>query len=233
MDATLASGERIRAMVHRLTVVVVGLALSLAGAREGSANPVGPEAFLSPTLINFESAPDAAIDGRYSSLGVTFSELFGGGVSDVGTGAGVTGVATNFPIFVGCLAGGCPDASAQFSSLQTRVGFYASTNPDDDLTVFAYRGTTLVGSQFFQTGGAGHGGSFAGVEFASGFDRIVLHPTIVENGALLIDDFQFEGSPATTPEPATAVLFASALIGVYLRRRFLSPSIPRPVRVRP
>jgi len=207
-------------MVRRLTVVV-GLTMSLALAREVSADPIGPDAFLSPTLINFESAPDSRIDGRYSSLGVTFSELFGGGVADIGTGAGVTGVATNFPIFVGCPAAGCPDANAQFSSLQTRVGFYAFTNPDDDLTIVAYRGTTLVGSEFFRTGGAGHGGSFAGAEFAGGFDRLVLHPTSVENGALLIDDFRFESSPAPTPEPATAVLFASGLIGIYLRRRLL------------
>jgi hypothetical protein len=35
-------------------------------------------------------------------------------------------------------------------------------------------------------------------------------------------DFSFNGSPATTPEPATITLLASALLGlgvVYLRRR--------------
>jgi hypothetical protein len=84
-------------MVRRLTVVV-GLAISLVVARKTSADPIGPDAFISPTLINFESAPDGRIDGRYSSLGVTFSELFGGGFADVGTGSGVTGVATNFPV---------------------------------------------------------------------------------------------------------------------------------------
>jgi len=214
-------------MVRRLTVVV-GLTMSLAVVREASADPIGPGAFLSPTLINFESAPDSRLDARYSSLGVTLSELFGGGFADVGTGAGVTGVATNFPVFVGCPAAGCPDANAQFSSLQTRVGFYAFTNPGDDLTIFAYRGTTLVGSEFFRTGG----GSFAGVEFASGFDRVVLHPSSVENGALVIDDFRFESSPAPIPEPTTAVLFASVLIGVYVRRRRLSPSTMLAVRIR-
>jgi hypothetical protein len=209
-------------MIRRLTVVV-GLAMALVVARDVSADPIGPGAFVSPTLINFEFAPDARLDDRYSALGVTFSELFGGGVSDVGTGAGVTGIATNFPIFVGCPAAGCPDATAQFSSLNTRVGFYVSTNPEDDLTVFAYRGTALVGSEFFSTGGAGHGGSFAGVEFARGFDRIVLRTTKVENGALLIDDFRFEGTPAPVPEPATVVLFASGLAGAYLRRRLFKP----------
>lgn len=218
-------------MVRRLTVAV-GLAMSLVVAREASADPIGHEAFVSPTLINFESAPDGRIDGRYNGLGVTFSELFSGGFADVGTGSGVTGVATNFPVFVGCPAGGCPDANAQFSSLNTRVGFYVSTNPADDLTIFAYRGTTLVGSEFFRTSGAGHGGSFAGVEFASGFDRIVLHTTSVENGALLIDDFRFEGSPAPIPEPASVVLFASGLVGSYLRRRLRSPSTILPVRIR-
>jgi hypothetical protein len=209
-------------MVRRLTVVV-GLAISLVVAREASADPIGPGAFISPTLIDFDSAPDGRIDGRYSDLGVTFSELFGGGFADIGTGSGVTRVATNFPIFVGCPAAGCPDANAQFSSLNTRVGFYVSTNPTDDLTIFAYRGTSLVGSEFFRTSGAGYGGSFAGVEFASGFDRIVLDTTSVTNGALLIDDFRFEGTPAPTPEPATVVLFATGLVGVCLRRRLRSP----------
>jgi len=209
-------------MVRKLTVVV-GLAISLVVARKTSADPIGPDAFVSPSLIDFESAPDGRIDGRYSSQGVTFSELFGGGFADVGTGSGITGVATNFPVFVGCPAGGCPDANARFSSLNTRVGFYVSTNPADDLTILAYRGTSLVGSEFFRTGGAGHGGSFAGVEFASGFDRIVLHTTSVENGALVIDDFRFEGSPLPTPEPATVILFATGLVGACLRRRLRSP----------
>src|SRR5688572_26971747 len=115
-------------MVRRLTVVV-GLAISLVVVRDASADPIGPGAFLSPALIDFESAPDRPIDGRYSGLGVTFSELFGGGLADVGTGSGVTGVATNFPVFVGCPAAGCPDATARFASLNTRVGFYVSTNP--------------------------------------------------------------------------------------------------------
>lgn len=63
-------------MVRRLTVVV-GLAMSLVVAREAPADPIGPGAFVSPTLITFEGAPDGRIDGRYSGLGVTFSELFG------------------------------------------------------------------------------------------------------------------------------------------------------------
>jgi hypothetical protein len=217
-------------MIRRLTVVV-GLAMSLVVARSASADPVGPGGFVSPTLIDFESAPDGPIDGRYSDLGVTFSNLFGGGFADVGTGSGDTGVATNFPVFVGCPAGECSDATAQFSSLHTRVGFYASTNPADDLTIVAYRGTALVGSEFFDTGGGGHGGSFAGVQFASGFDRIVLHTTNVENGALVIDDFRFEGSPAPIPEPATVVLIASGLLGACLRRRFLSASTIQPARI--
>jgi hypothetical protein len=77
----------------------------------------------------------------------------------------------------------------------------------------------LVGSEFFDTGGGGHGGSFAGVEFASGFDRIVFDTTSAENGALLIDDFRFEGSPAPVPEPATAALFATGLVGACVRSR--------------
>ena len=117
-----------------------------------------------------------------------------------------------------------PGRERAFLSLHTRVGFYVSTNPADDLTILAYRGNFFVGSEFFPTSGAGHGGSFAGAEFASGFDRIVLHTTSVENGALLIDDFRFEGSPAPIPEPATVILFATGLVGAYLRRGHTRPN---------
>ena len=210
-------------MVRKLTVVV-GLAMSLLVTRDAAAIPIGPDAFVSPTLINFESAPDGPIDGLYSALGVTFSELFGGGVADTGTGSGFSRVAQNFS--AGCPAAGCPNAEAQFSSLITRVGFYVTTNFADDMTLFAYRGTTLVGSEFFNTGGAGFGGSFAGVEFASGFDRIVFDTTSVANGALGIDDFRFEGDvpiPPAIPEPATFVLFGSGLVGACVRRRLKRP----------
>ena len=136
-------------MVRKLTVVI-GLAMSLLVARDAAAIPIGPDAFVSPTLINFDSDPDGPIDGLYSGLGVTFAELFGGGVADTGTGSGFSGVAQNFPV-TGCPAAGCPNAEAQFSSLITRVGFYVTTNVADDMTLFAYRGTTLVGSEFFST----------------------------------------------------------------------------------
>ena len=42
-------------MVRGLTVFV-GLAISLVAARKASADPIGPDAFISPTLIDFEYA---------------------------------------------------------------------------------------------------------------------------------------------------------------------------------
>jgi hypothetical protein len=180
------------------------------------ASKVGPGAFASPTLIDFESAPLGEINAFYSGLGVTFSNLFGGGDADTGTGKGFSKVATNFPIFSGCPDPHCEDADANFSSNITRAGFYVSTNPEDDLTVRAYNGATLVGSEFFNTGGGGHGGSFAGIEFASGFNRIVFDTTTTSNGALIVDDLRFESGPPSVPEPTSLVVIGLGLMSACL-----------------
>ena len=192
-----------------LVIALLGTALA---AGTASATIIGPGDFVSPTLIDFNGAPSGPIGSFYSGLGVTFAHLDGGNSYDTGTGAGVSPTATNF-----FTEPGYPDGVATFSTLVTRVGFYITTNDGDDTTVYAYNGVTLVGSEFFNTFGGGAGGSFAGIEFLSGFDRIVIDTTATVNGAFAIDDFRFEGT--AVPEPASLALVVTGLFAAVGARR--------------
>jgi hypothetical protein len=208
--------ERTASRVQTWLLLTVAFALAVS-AGPAVASKVGPGAFVSPAIIDFESAPLGEIDTYYSGLGVVFSNLFGGGDADTGTGTGVSKVATNFPIFSGCPDALCVDAETQFSNMMTRAGFYVSTNPEDDVTVRAYNGSALVGSEFFNTSGGGHGGSFAGIEFPSGFNRIVFDTTTTSNGALILDNLRFESGPASVPEPTSLIVIGLGLLGACVR----------------
>lgn len=191
---------------------ILGIALALGLNMSAQATIIGTGGFASPTLIDFNAAPAGLIGGFYSGLGVTFAHLDGGNVYDTGTGAGSSSAAANF-----FTEPGFPDGEATFSGLITRVGFYITTNDEDDTTVYAYNGATLVGSETFSTFGGGAGGSFAGIEFLSGFDRIVIDTFGPINGAFAIDDFRFEST--TVPEPATLTLLSLPLLGLAAARR--------------
>jgi hypothetical protein len=109
----------------------------------------------------------------------------------------------------------------QFSSPVTRVGFFISTIPVYDTLVTAYRGTTLVGSELFDTFGGGNTGSFAAIEFLEGFDRIVLYAFAsgYGNGVVVLDELRFEnaGQPAV-PEPASVLLLGTGLLAIARSR---------------
>ncbi|NHZ80861.1 PEP-CTERM sorting domain-containing protein [Massilia sp. CCM 8695] len=200
-------------MIGKMTTAAC-LALTLAGAAQ--AGVIGAGGFSAPTVIDFENAVAGPIDSQYAALGVSFVnfnlDLF------ATSPAPPSRVALKY-------VDGSPniDGSILFSSVITRLGADASTNPEDDTFIDAYLGNTLVGSAFFDTGGDGDDGSFIGVEFLSGFDRVVFRTLPVVNGALALDNLRFENvvPPTPVPEPGslTLALAGSALLGLVLARR--------------
>lgn len=157
---------------------------------------VGPDAFEGGALVDFETAPDGPVGDFYGDLGVTMVDIKSGRIFDTGTGAGDSWVACNFPPFQRIL----PPGELLFDSPVRRVGFFVTTNDGDDVTVTAYLGDVPVGSELFDTGGGGLGGSFAGVEFAEPFDRVVIDPADNTNSFFCIDDLRFveAGPPGLT-----------------------------------
>jgi hypothetical protein len=201
---------RLRAAVPLGFALLVFFAFTL----EAQAAIIGPGDFAAPTLIDFEAVPTGPIGAFYSSVGVTFAHLDGGSLFNAGTGSGIGKTATNF-----FTEPGYPDGAAFFANLVTRAGFFITTQPGHTTTVYAYDGATLVGSESFSTGGGGVGGSFVGIEFSSGFDRIVIGTIGPINASFAIDDFRFEGEPV--PEPSTLLLLGAGLIAAACRPRFL------------
>ncbi|MDM5177048.1 PEP-CTERM sorting domain-containing protein [Massilia sp. DJPM01] len=198
-------------MIGKMTTAA-GLALTLAGAAQ--AGVIGAGGFSAPTVIDFENAVAGPIDSQYAALGVRF----------VNFNLDVFATSPAPPSRVALkYVDGSPniDGSILFSSAITRLGADVSTNPEDDTFIDAYLGNTLVGSALFDTGGDGDDGSFIGVEFLSGFDRVVFRTLPVVNGALALDNLRFENvvPPTPVPEPGSLALAGSALLGLVLARR--------------
>ncbi len=185
------------------------LSLLLAFVASAHATTITSAAFVAPTVIDFEAVPGGAINGFYSGLGVTLVNL-DGGITYSTSAAPASKTATNF-------GSGYPAGEFLFASAKTRFGVDITTNVGDNTTIFAYMGSVLVGSEYFVTFGAGGNGSFAGVEFLSGFDRIVIDPQNNVNGAMALDNARFEGAPL--PEPASIALLGVALAGLGVARR--------------
>lgn len=167
---------------------------------------IGLEAFSSSAVIDFETGPEGLIEDFYGELGVTMADLaIPAGTYDTGTGEGASRVACNFDL-IGELSG-VPPGELWFDPAVARVGFHVTTEEPDDVTVTAYLDGTPVGAELFDTGGGGSGGSFAGVEFDSPFDRLVIDAEDELAGAFCIDDLRFEAAEATAgPETVAEAL---------------------------
>jgi hypothetical protein len=118
--------------------------------------------FISPTVIDFENAPNAQIDDYYqNTFAVTFENFVG--QDNIGEDSKV---ACNFPYTTAYP----PVGEVLFDDPVLRAGFYILAAPQDSpATVTAYLAGVEVGFDYFVTD---LDGSFAGIEFASGFDRI-------------------------------------------------------------
>jgi hypothetical protein len=171
----------------KLACAVMLAALACTGSAQAATIGVG--GFTAPTLIDFESAAGGAIGGQYAAQGITFVnfELAVYATSPAPASAVALKFFENAP---------ATNGEVTFSSAVTRFGFDATTNPEDDTTLLAYLGNTLVGSHFFDTIGDGENGSFLGIEFAGGFDRVVIQTNTVVNGAIAIDNVRFENAAA-------------------------------------
>ena len=171
-----------------LSTVVTGATAPPFPSEPTSAARVGLDAFEGAVLIDFETAPDP-VGSYYADLGVTMVNLNGQRIFDTGTGVGDSWAACNYPPLQRPL----PSGELRFAEPVQRVGFFITTHDPDDVTVTAYLGETIVGSELFDTGGAGYGGSFAGIEFAAAFDRVVIDPADNVNSFFCIDDLRFDG----------------------------------------
>ena len=158
----------------------------------------------SPTLeIDFDDytgAVNVFIDDFYSDLGVTLPNLDGGRLYD--TGSGFSPSASN--VTARKSAG-----EILFDSIMVQAGMDIRTHTDNDTTLSAYLGSELIGSHTFDTSSAG---SFIGVQFLTGFDKIVVASNGIDpNGFLAIDNFK---GATHAPEPTTMLLFGTGLAGL-------------------
>ncbi|WP_166869881.1 PEP-CTERM sorting domain-containing protein [Massilia mucilaginosa] len=194
--------------------MLVCLAAAIAGTAQ--AGVIGAGGFSAPTVIDFENALAGPIGSQYAALGLSFTNF---NLDIYATSpAPPSRVALKY-------VDGSPDLDGiiTFSSVITRFGADASTNPEDDTFIDAYLGNTLVGSHFFDTAGDGTTGSFIGIEFLSGFDRVVFRTIPVVNGALALDRLRFENvvPPSPVPEPGSLslMLTGAALLCLSVARR--------------
>jgi hypothetical protein len=208
------------------------LALFLGGTiYPAQATIIEVDDFETMTIIDFEDASSGLINDFYQEIlpeedrpenPPMCSQLYGGFTYETGTGNGPSKTATNFfePPFDGLPAG-----EITWRSPISRVGFYITTNSQDDqTTVAAYFGSgdNLVGFHTFSTFGGGTGGSFIGIEFLTGFDRIVIDPTNTSNGAFAMDDLMYDSMPV--PEPTTMFLLGTGLVGLVCFKKKLKNS---------
>lgn len=218
-DAAGSPFNHLRKNLMNFMKITNALALAVVCGFAASANAsvVTLASFVAPTVIDFNDGNPAntQIGAAYAVQGVSSTTLCGGQTFKTGAPA-ASEVASNF-FGPGCDNEPYGPKEINFGSTMVRVGFDITTNDSDDTTITAYLGASLVGSELFDTFGAGGGGSFAGIEFLGGFDRIVISSLQATNGAFSIDNLRFEGS--TVPEPSSFALLGLGLAALLLRRR--------------
>ena len=171
----------------------------------------------SETIIDFNAISNTqSITNQYSGDGVDFSGALVGltNPGDTNLFNGST-IASNW-IYSGTGNTGS-SWTATFSSVQNLVGFLAETNSSDSVTIEAFLGLTSIGSVNFPNPN-GPTPDFLGFGDLGGFDSITVTTANIGNGFFAMDDFRFEGSSVSVPEPGSLVLLALGLVGLRFSR---------------
>lgn len=182
---------------------------------------VGQDAFSgSTTQVNFNGVADLApVNNQYGAQGVVFGGALVGmdNPGDTGLFNG-SNIASNWDYSPGRgLLGSSWTAS--FGQLQSRVGFFASTNPGDNGTIAAYRDGLFLGSLYYVNPGDSYNALFIGFEELGGFDQIIVTIENNVNGFFAMDDFRFDHAGLQVPEPGSFALLLLAASGLVAVRR--------------
>jgi hypothetical protein len=182
------------------------------------ANPVDFSGLESIVDFNNIANTKAIKDQFTNEFNVTFNGLVGlTNSTDINRFNGST-IASNW-IYPSTNLG--PSWTATFTSTQNIVGFLAETNTNDDVTIEAFLGGSLIGSVNFQNPN-GVTPDFLAIQSISGFDRIQVTTGNQTAGFFAMDNFKFQ-STAIVPVPGGIWLFGSALIGIIGTRKKVVP----------
>jgi PEP-CTERM motif len=179
--------------------------------------------FAGATVIDSDVAHGTAITNQFAAQGITFS---GGLYGYFNLGPELLPSATRpyttnvEPVLC---EEPCPVGNAitiTFSSERTSFGFFAATNPDDDLVLTLFDGATNLGSLTYTTDLTE---TFIGIAESDGFDRVLIEAVGTGRQTFAADGFRFKGLVTPVPEPATFGLFGLGILGFAVLRRQGNP----------
>lgn len=169
-----------------------------------------------PVLLDFEDIPDlTSVGDYYSPYGVHFDNA-------ISLTAGFSLNEFDFPPSSGDVAIGDDWAPIEITFDNLTQDIFANFTYGSQLTFNAYDSSdSLIGS-YLHSGFDNYGSTELISLSFSGVSSLIISGEL--DGSFIMDDFNFEMSPAPVPEPATILLFATGLIGAGFqrtRKRFL------------
>lgn len=165
-----------------------------------------------PVVINFDGFPASSTQpvGTFDSFGVRFNQnifICGGSCGDLPSSLPNTGV--NADSFGGNITGFFLGPVTSVSSISVFAG--DNGGDIDTVTLNGYDSANVLVDSASFTGTSAQNLSISGAG--------IVRFEILETGLIAIDDFTFEASAATVPEPTTLALGGLALLAVGVSRR--------------